>query len=148
MTDDELDYLTASLDVIIRKFNSLRITYYNLVPKEEEVKKPSIVTIIYDYSNVNYVYNCIMGFVNKDYIAPICIHRLSKLNDVEYDNYSQGAMFILQTPVYNNITIGSKWEMIMGLTGYETGLVIDNSGAAKNFMDTVRDNYYKEIQLK
>lgn len=62
MTDDNLDYLTASLDVIIRRFTDLRIPYYNLVPKEEEVKKPSIVTIIYtDIDNNSYVYNCIMG---------------------------------------------------------------------------------------
>ena len=61
MTDDKLDYLTASLDVIIQRFNDLKITYYSLVPKEE-VKKPSIVTIIYtDSDNTNYVYNCIMG---------------------------------------------------------------------------------------
>lgn len=61
MTDDKLDYLTASLDVIIQRFNDLKITYYSLVPKEE-VKKPSIVTIIYtDFDNISYVYNCIMG---------------------------------------------------------------------------------------
>lgn len=61
MTDDNLDYLTASLDVIIRKFNDLKIKYYNLVPKEE-VKKPSIVTIMYtDIDYTRYVYNCIMG---------------------------------------------------------------------------------------
>lgn len=39
MTDDNLDYLTASLDVIIKRFTDLKITYYNLTPKEEEVKK-------------------------------------------------------------------------------------------------------------
>lgn len=61
MTDDNLDYLTASLDVIIQRFNALKIEYYDLVPKEE-VKKPSIVTIMYrDSSNTSYVYNCIMG---------------------------------------------------------------------------------------
>lgn len=61
MTDDELDYLTASLDIIIQRFNAFKITYYNLVPKEE-VKKPSIVTIIYtDFDNTIYVHNCIMG---------------------------------------------------------------------------------------
>lgn len=42
MTYDNLDYLTASLDAIIKRFNDLKITYYNLVPKEEEVKKPSL----------------------------------------------------------------------------------------------------------
>lgn len=35
MTDDNLDYLTASLDVIIRRFIVLGIKYYDLVPKEE-----------------------------------------------------------------------------------------------------------------
>lgn len=61
MTDDTLDYLTASLDVIIQRFNALKIPYYSLVPKKE-VKKPSIVTIIYiDSYNTNYIYNCIMG---------------------------------------------------------------------------------------
>ena len=58
MTNDKLDYLTASLDVIIQRFNALKITYYSLIPKEEEVKKPSIVTIIYtDFNNTNYLYN-------------------------------------------------------------------------------------------
>lgn len=38
MTDDKLDYFTASLNVIIQRFNDLRIKYYDLVPKEEEVK--------------------------------------------------------------------------------------------------------------
>lgn len=62
MTDDNLDYLTASLDVIIQRFTALKITYYDLVPKEKEVKKPSIVTIIYtDIDYATYVYNCIMG---------------------------------------------------------------------------------------
>ena len=46
MTDDKIDYLTESLDVIIRRFAALRIKYYDLIPKEEEVKKPSIVTIM------------------------------------------------------------------------------------------------------
>lgn len=62
MTDDNIDYLTESLDVIIRRFNALKITYYDLVPKNEEVKKPSIVTIMYtDIDYTRYVYNCIMG---------------------------------------------------------------------------------------
>lgn len=96
MTDDNLDYLTASLDVIIRRFAALKITYYDLVPKEQEVKKPSIVTIIY-ISNIDYntyVYNCIMGMWNIDSIVPICIHNLMKLQDFEDDDYS-GAMSIL-----------------------------------------------------
>lgn len=148
MTDDELDYLTASLDVIIRRFNALKITYYSLVPKEEEVKKPSIVTIIYTNSdNTNYVYNCIMGMGDIDSIVPICIHSLIKLNDVENNNYS-GAMSILQRSVYNNMTVRSEWEKIMELRGYEDGLVIDNSGVAENFMNTIYTNCYKQIQIK
>lgn len=148
MTDDNLDYLTASLDVIIQRFAALKITYYDLVPKEEEVKKPSIVTIMYtDIDNINYLYNCIMGMGNIDSIVPICIHSLIKLNDVENDNYS-GAMSILQRTVYNNMTVKSEWEKIMGLRGYEDGLVIDNSGVAENFMNTIHANCYKQIQLK
>lgn len=147
MTDDELDYLTASLDVIIQRFNALKITYYSLVP-EEKVKKPSIVTIIYtDFDNTNYVYNCIMGMGDIDFIVPICIHSLIKLNEVENNNYS-GAMSILQKSVYNNMTVRSEWEKIMELQGYEDGLVIDNSGVAENFMNTIYANCYKQIQMK
>lgn len=148
MTDDNLDYLTASLDVIIRRFNALKITYYNLVPKEE-VKKPSIVTIIYtDFNNISYVYNCIMGMMGDiNSIVPICIHRLIKLNDVEHSNYS-GTMSILQRSVHNNMTVRSEWEKIMELQGYEDGLVIDNSGVAENFMNTMYANCYKQIQIK
>lgn len=147
MTDDNLDYLTASLDVIIRKFDSLHIEYYDLVPKKE-VKKPSIVTII--YTNINhttYVYNCIMGMGDIDSIVPICIHSLIKLQDIEDDNYS-GAMSILQRTVYNNMTVKSEWEKIMELQGYEDGLVIDDSGVAENFMNTIHANCYKQILLK
>lgn len=148
MTDDNLDYLTASLNVIIQRFNALKITYYSLVPKEEEVKKPSIVTIIYtDSDNINYVYNCIMGMGDIDSIVPICIHSLIKLNDVENNDYS-GAMSILQRSVYNNMTVRSEWEKIMELQGYEDGLVIDNSGVAENFMNTIHANCYKQIQIK
>ena len=144
MTDDRLDYLTASLDVIIQRFNALRITYYDLVPKEE-VKKPSIVTIMYtDTNNTSYVYNCIMDI---DSIVPICIHSLVKLQDFENGNYI-GAMSILQRTVYNNMTVRSEWEKIMKLQGYEDGLVIDNSGVAENFMNTIHANCYKQIQLK
>lgn len=147
MTDDNLDYLTASLDVIIRRFTGLKIKYYDLVPKEEEVKKPSIVTIMYTDSNdIRYVYNCIMGMCNID-IVPICIHSLIALYDVENDDYS-GAMSILQNTVYNNKTVKSEWEKIMKLQGYEDGLVIDNSGVAENFMNTIYANCYKQIQLK
>lgn len=148
MTDDNLDYLTASLDVIIRRFTALKITYYDLVPKEKEVKKPSIVTIIYiDSDNTNYVYNCIMGMGDINSIVPICIHSLIKLRDVENDNYS-GAMSILQRSVYNNMTVRSEWEKIMELQGYEDGLVIDDSGVAENFMNTIHANCYKQIQIK
>lgn len=148
MTDDKLDYLTASLGVIIRRFTALKITYYDLVPKEEKVKKPSIVTIMYTNSdNTHYVYNCIMGMGNIDSIVPICIHGLIKLRDIENDNYT-GSMFILQKTVYNNMTVKSEWEKIMELQGYEDGLVIDNSGVVENFMNTIPAKCYKEIQLK
>lgn len=148
MTDDNLDYLTASLDVIIQRFTALKITYYDLVPKEKEVKKPSIVTIIYtDSDYTTYVYNCIMGMGDIDSIVPICIHSLIKLNDIENNNYL-GAMSILQRSVYNNMTVRSEWEKIMELQGYEDGLVIDNSGVAENFMNTIHANCYKQIQIK
>lgn len=146
MTDDNLDYLTASLDVIIRRFTELKITYYDLVPKEEEVKKPSIVTIIYTGSdNFDYVYNCIMGMGNISSIVPICIHSLMKLHDIETDDYT-GAISILQSTVYNRMTVKSEWEKIMELQGYEDGLVIDNSGVAENFMNTIHTNCYKPIR--
>lgn len=148
MTDDELDYLTASLDVIIQRFTALKIKYYDLVPKEEEVKKPSIVTIMYtDINNTRYVHNCIMGMGNINSIVPICIHSLIKLHDVENDNYS-GSMSILQRTVYNDMTVKYEWEKIMELQGYEDGLVIDNSGVAENFMNTIYANCYKQIQFK
>lgn len=148
MTDDNLDYLTASLDVIIRRFTALKITYYDLVPKNEEVKKPSIVTIIYnDIDNTMNSYNCIMGMKNIDFIVPICIHGLFKLHDVEDDMYS-GSMFVLQRTNYNNMRVESEWEKIMKLQGYEDGLVIDDSGVAENFMNTILANCYKQIQLK
>lgn len=148
MTDDKIDYLTASLDVIIRRFAALKVTYYSLVPKEEEVKKPSSVTIIYTDTNyTTYIYNCIMGMGNMDFIVPICIHSLFKLGDVENDDYA-GAMSILQRTVYNNTTVYSEWEKITVLQGYEDGLVIDDSGVAENFMNTIHANCYKQIQLK
>ena len=145
MTDDNLDYLTASLDVIIQRFTALDITYYDLVPKEKEVKKPSIVTIIYtDIDYTTYAYNCIMGMVDINSIVPICIHGLFKLKDVEYNNYS-GSMSILQRTVYNSMAVNSEWEKIMKLRGYEDGLVIDDSGVAENFMNTIYANCYKQI---
>lgn len=147
MTDDNLDYLTASLDVIIQRFTALKITYYDLVPKKE-VKKPSIVTIMYtDFDNSSYVFNCIMGMGNIDSIVPICIHSLIKLHDVENGNYF-GDMSILQRTVYNHMTVESEWKKIMELQGYEDGFVIDTSGVAENFINTIYANCYKQIQLK
>lgn len=144
MTDDNLDYLTASLDVIIRRFAALKITYYDLVPKEKEVKKPSIVTIMYSDDYTTCVCNCIMGMGNIDFIVPICIHILIKLRDAEDNNYS-GAMGILQRTVYNYMTVKSEWEKIMKLQGYEDGLVIDDSGVVENFINTIYSNYYREV---
>ena len=146
MTDDKLDYLTASLEVIIRRFAALKIKYYDLVPKEEKVKKPSIVTIMYTNSDYNtYLYHCIMG--NIDSIVPICIHRLRRARDQE-DGCYFGAMYILQRTVYNNMMVESEWKKITELQGYEDGLVIDDSGVAENFMSSVYTNFYKEIQLR
>lgn len=147
MTDDNLDYLTASLDVIIQRFTALKIPYYDLVPKEEEVKKPSIVTIMYvDIDYTSYIYNCIMGM--KDiYSIPICIHSIIKLRDIEDGNYL-GFMSILHRTVYNNTTVESEWKKIMALQGYESGLVIDDSGIAENFMNTIYVNCYQQIQIK
>lgn len=148
MTDDNLDYLTASLDIIIRRFTALKIKYYDLVPKEEEVTKPSIVTIMYiDTDNTSHIYNCIMGMNDNLSMVPVCIHSLIKFLDVENNNYS-GAMSILQKTVYNNMTVESEWGKIMELQGYKTGVVIDNSGVAENFMNTIHANCYKQIQLK
>lgn len=147
MTDDKLDYLTASLDVIIQRFTALKITYYDLVPKKE-VKKPSIVTIMYtDINYTTYVYNCIMGMGNIDSIIPVCIHCLVKTRDIEDNNFI-GAMSILQRTVYNYTTVRSEWEKIMELPGYEDGLVIDESGVAENFINTIYANCYKQILLK
>lgn len=147
MTDDKLDYLTASLDVIIQRFAALKITYYDLVPKEE-VKKPSIVTIMYnDFDNISYIYNCIMGMNNTNSMIPICIHSLIKIRTVEDNNYT-GAMSILQRTVYNNMKVESEWEKIMKLQGYEDGVIIDNSGVAENFINTIYYKCYKEIQLR
>lgn len=86
-----------------------------------------------------------MGDINS--IVPICIHSLIKLQDVENGDYS-GAMSILQRTVYNNISVYSEWEKIMQLQGYEDGLVIDASGVAENFMNTIHANCYKQIQVK
>lgn len=148
MTDDNLDYLTASLDVIIRRFTALRITYYDLVPKEEEVKKPSIVTIMYtNVGNLDYVCNCFMGMIDINSIVPICIHSRIKLADAENNDFP-GVMSILQSTLYNHMTVKSEWEKIMELPGYKDGLVIDNSGVAKKFMNTIYANCYRQIQVK
>lgn len=147
MTDDNLDYFTASLDIIIRRFTALKIKYYDLVPKEE-VKKPSIVTIMYtDIDYGHYIHNCIMGMDNNLSTVPVCINSLIKIRGVENNNHS-GGMFILRNTVYNNITVESEWKKIMELQGYETGVVIDDSGVAENFMANISVNYYKEIQLR
>lgn len=145
MTDDDLDYLTASLDVIIRRFTSLKIPYYDLVPKEEEVKKPSIVTIIYtDINSTIYVRNCIMGMGNIDFVVPIFIHNLVKLSAFVDNNYT-GTMSVLQRTVYNNMTVESEWQKITALQGYEDGLVIDDSRVAESVMDTIHANFYKKF---
>ena len=147
MTDDKLDYLTASLDVIIRRFTALKITYYDLVPKEE-VKKPSVVTIMYvDTDYTSYVYNCFMGMGNDNSIVPICMHRLAKYRDVENNEY-EGVMSILHRTAYNDMTVESEWKKIMELQGYEDGVVIDNSGVAENFMNTVYIYCYKLIEIR
>lgn len=145
MTDDDLDYLTASLDVIIQRFTALKIPYYDLAPKEEKVKKPSIVTIIYTNSyNISYVHNCIMGMGNINSIIPICIHSLSKFQGVENDDY-EGGISVLQRTVYNNMTVQSEWEKIMELQGYEDGLIIDNNEVVENFINTIYANCYKKF---
>lgn len=82
-----------------------------------------------------------------DSIVPICIHMLVKLHDVENNNYF-GAMCVLERTVYNNMTVRSEWEKIMELQGYEDGLVIDDSGVAENFMNTIYVKCYKQIQIK
>ena len=149
MTDDNVDYLTASLDVIMRRFTALKIKYYDLVPKEKEVKKPSIVTII--YTDIDYtirVYNCIIGMGAINSMVPICIHSLIKLHDVESNNNYMGGMSVLQRTVYNNMIVKSEWEKIMKLPGYEDGLVIDDTGVVENFINTIYANCYKQIQLQ
>lgn len=144
MTDDNLDYLTASLDVITQRFRALGITYYDLVPK----KKPSIVTIKYiDSDSITHIYNCIMGMENTDSMVPICIHSLTKVRNAENDMYA-GTMSILQSTVYNSVIVKSEWEKITKLQGYENGLVIDNSGVVEQFMNIIYPNCYKLIQLK
>lgn len=148
MTDDNLDYLTASLDVIIRRFAALKIEYYDLVPKEKEVKKPSIVTIMYNVDNTSYTHNCIMGMMDINSIIPVCIHTLIKFPDVEIPDLYVGDMYVLERTVYNTIIVKSEWEKIMELQGYEDGLVIDNSGVAENFINRTCSNCYKEVEVR
>lgn len=85
-----------------------------------------------------------MGMNNIRSIIPIYIHGLIKLRDVEDGNYI-GFMSILQRTVYNLTTVESEWEKITKLQGYETGLVIDDSGVVENFMNSAYVNYYKQI---
>ena len=147
MTDDNLDYLTAGLETIINKFNNLKITYYDLIPKNE-VKKPSVVTIQYfDLDNIHYIYNCIMGMNANNFPIPICIQSLIKLNDVEDNNYS-GSMSVLQKTVFNNIILESEWNKIIRLEGYEKGVIFDDTGIAESFMNTVKPVCYKDVQWK
>lgn len=88
-----------------------------------------------------------MGMLDNNFMVPICIHDLSKLQVIENDTYS-GGMTILKNVVYNNTTVESEWKKIMELPGYEDGLVIDNSGVAENFMNTIHANCYEQIKLK
>lgn len=152
MTDDRLDYITANLGDIMRRFSDIRIKYYDLVPKEEEVKKPSIVTLMYtDVDYTRYIYNCIMGMGmgigDREYVVPICIHSAVKIRTIENNNYTS-VMYILSRSVYNNMTVESEWEKIMNLRGYEDGLVIDDSGVVENFMNTIYPYCYKQLQSK
>jgi len=55
-------------------------------------------------------------------------------------------MTLLKRTVYNNMTVQSEWKKIMALPGYKDGLVIDASGVAENFMNTIHANCYKQIQ--
>ena len=147
MTDDELDYLTASLDVIIRRFTDLKISYYDLEPKEE-VKKPSIVTMMYSNADyIIYICNCIMGIDDNNSVMPICIHSLVKPRDIKDDIYA-GFMYILERTKYINISVASEWKKIMELQGYEDGFIFDDSGVVENFMKTAHAHCYKQIQIR
>lgn len=137
-----LDCDNSTDDEIIEEVGS-----WEFKPFEKEVKKPSIVTIMYvDSDNTSHVYNCIMGMGDIDSIVPICIHSLAKFSDVENDEYS-GDMYILYRTVYNDMIVESEWEKVMKLQGYEDGLVIDDSGVAENFMQTIKIYCYKRIQV-
>lgn len=147
MTDDKLDYLTADLETIIRKFNDLKITYYDLIPKDE-VKKPSVVTIQYfDFDNTHYIHNYIMGISANNFPIPICIQSLIKLQDVENNNYS-GHMSVLRNTVSNDIILEYEWDKITQLRGYEEGVIFDDTGIAESFMNTVKPVCYKDVPWK
>lgn len=88
-----------------------------------------------------------MGMLDTIYTVPICIHSIIRLMDTGDNNYI-GAMSILQGTDYNNMTVQSEWRKIMELGGYEDGLVIDNSGVAENFMNTMLNYCYREIQIR
>lgn len=148
MTDDKLDYLTASLDVIIQRFTALKITYYDLVPKEKEVKTPSVVMIEYrDIDNNYYSYSCMMGMETVVTMVPVCIHSITRPRDTENDSYS-GTMFILQKTYFDTTRVELEWSKVMELQGYEDGIITDTSGVAEHFMNTMLYNCYREIQLK
>lgn len=100
-----------------------------------------------DSDNTTYIFNYIMGMWSINSIIPVCIQTLIKSRNAGNNNYSS-AMSILQTPVYNNMTVYSEWEKITKLQGYEDGLVIDDSGVVENFKYTIYDNCYKEIQIR
>lgn len=145
MTDDHLDYLTASLEVIIRRFQAIKITYYDLVPKKE-VKKPSVVTIMYkNTDNTSYIYNCIMGYSPDGDEVPVCIQSMAKLQDIEDGTYT-GVMSVLYRNTINNTTVDSKWKDIIALDGYENGIIFDNTGTAENFMNEVKAACYKDVR--
>lgn len=144
MQDDNIDYLTEGLDVIMHRFVTLKLPYYDLEPKTE-VKKPFIVTIIYNDSDyTSYIYNCIMGN-SADGVVPVCIQSLIKLRDVE-DNTYAGTMSVLYRTTIDNTTVASKWESIAALEGYEDGMIFDNTGTAENFMNQVKALCYKNVK--
>lgn len=99
-----------------------------------------------DIDYTSYVFNCIMGMNDNNFMVPVCIHALIKLKGVEDNTY--GDMSILERTIYNNMSVESEWEKIMALQGYEDGLIIDNSGIAENFINTIYLNCYKQIQLR
>ena len=146
MTDDKLDYLTASFDVIMQRFSALNITYYDLVPKVKVATKSSVVTITYTKINTCYICNCILGMIDTRTVAPICIHYMTRTVGAVISSSSYN-MSILERLGYNNVSVQYEWQKIMELEGYEDGLVVDNSGVVENFIKNVYANCYKQIQL-